>query len=178
MGVLESIAKLDLSDEEKEALRKEYREEVQPLRTNSKRNEVDAEIALLSDAGFETAPGALAFFRQVMLSDDGEPGLVLLSDDELNLSGDDATGTKKREGISTADTLRKFVSLLPRTQEGKLDLGAQVNLSDDHGKPEEGDPSDEDKRDERRNSLGRATGRAIKPVSRSRYGGVTAGGES
>lgn len=136
MGLLDTLDSLDLSDEVKDQLRREHTEEVTPLRTANRRSEVDQDVQTLLDIGFSEAPGAMAFYRRVQLSDDGQPGIVLLSDADMNLSGDDATGATTREGMSAAQVLRKFVELLPKNEEGKLAIAlSDQGLAGSAGKP-------------------------------------------
>ena len=130
MGILETIDGMDLSDEQKEKLRQEYSADVDPLKTENdslkakdRRQSVEDEVKALAAIGFSEAPGLLKYYRRALLSPDSEePGAVLLSDSEMHLSGDVATGATGREEISVAGALRKFVELLPRNNEGKLDL--------------------------------------------------------
>jgi hypothetical protein len=187
VGILETIDALSLSDEDKARMRREYAEEVDPLKSerdrlqaNDRRERVKVEIANLADAGLKEAPAALAFLRRVYLSPDAEePGVVLFADHELGLSGDEATGATKREEMSTKAAFEKFFSLLPKT-DGKLaiSLSEQGDITDDHGKPNKGDNDPEERTAEHKNSLGRAIGRDIgRPSRAKRYGGrVSSGG--
>lgn len=185
MGILETIDALELSDEQKEQLRREYSGEVDPLKTENdslkardRRSSVEDEVKTLGGMGFSEAPGLLKFYRRVLLSGDAEePGAVLLSDNEMNLSGDAATGATGREEISVAGALRKFVELLPRNNEGKLEL-SDINLTDDHGRPEDGgEPDKATKDDEARENLGAITGRPIKRTRKRYQRGIVSGGE-
>ena len=189
MGILETIEALNLSDEEKARMRREYAEEVDPLKTerdrlqtNDRRERVKVEIANLADSGLKEAPAALAFLRRLYLSPDAEePGVVLFADHELGLSGDEATGAHGREEMSTKAAFEKFFSLLPKDTDGKLKiaLSEQGDLTDDHGKPRTGDDvADADaKTAEHKSSLGRAIGRDIgRPSREKRYGGRQSSG--
>jgi hypothetical protein len=189
VGFLESIDAMNLSDDEKARLRREYSEEVDPiqsevgrLRTESRKGTVSAEIANLADAGFKEAPRALAFVRRVLLSPDAEePGVVLFADHELGLSGDDATGATSREEMSVAQAFRHFFSLLPTDTDGKLKvtLSGQIAETENHGKPKVGDNEADAEANtaEHKSSLGRSIGREIgRPSRAKRYGGM-AGGE-
>ena len=101
-----------------------------------------------------------------------------MSDSELHLSGDVATGATGREDISVAGALRKFVELLPRNNEGKLEL-SDMNLADDHGRPEEqGDKEgDGETSEDHRKNLEKITGRSLSRT-RKRYGaGIVSGGD-
>lgn len=182
MGILETIDAMDLSDEQKDKLRQEYTEAVDPLKTENdslkakdRRSSVEEEVKSLASMGLSEAPGLLKFYRRVLLSGDAEePGAVLLSDSEMHLSGDVATGATGREEISVAGALRKFVELLPRNNEGKLEL-SDMSLTDDHGRPDEGS-TDEDSTDEHRSNLAKITGRDLKRT-RKRYGATVPGGD-
>jgi hypothetical protein len=189
VGILETIDALNLSDEEKARMRREYAEEVDPLKSEnstlkaSDRSErVKVEIANLSDAGLKDAPAALAFLRRLYLSPDAEePGVVLFADHELGLSGNEATGATAREEMSTKAAFEKFFSLLPKDKDGKLKvtLSDQGDITDDHGKPRTGDDvADADaKTAEHKSSLGRAIGREIgRPSREKRYGGRQSSG--
>jgi hypothetical protein len=183
VGILETIDGMDLSDEQKDKLRQEYSADVDPLKTENdslkakdRRSSVEEEVKALGGIGLSAAPGLLKFYRRVLLSGDAEePGAVLLSDSEMHLSGDAATGATGREEISVAGALRKFVELLPRNNEGKLEL-SDMNLTDDHGRPDDkGDGEDEDSDDHKKN-LEEITGRSLKRT-RKRYGATVAGGD-
>ena len=187
MGILEEIDKLELSDEVKEKLRQEHQSEIDPLKSErdslaakDRRTDVDTEVKGLSELGFSEAPGLLKFYRRVLLSADAEePGAVLMSDTELHLSGDAATGATGREEISVAGALRKFVELLPRNNEGKLELSDMMLSTEDHGRPEEGNEEGKESSDEHRQNLEKITGRSLKRT-RKRYAGsgiVSGGGD-
>lgn len=191
MGYIEDIDAMELADEIKQQLITAHRAEVDPLKklneansARARKNTVEQEVVALSDAGFDEAPGLLAYYRRVLLSADAEePGAVLLSDTEMDLSGDQATGATGRESVSVAGALRKFVELMPRTEEGKL----KVNLSDmgdeegDHGRPADGDKEgSEQKTETSRSNLSKLTGKDLTRKARgNRYGvaSVTGGGE-
>lgn len=191
MGYIEDIEAMELADEVKQQLITAHRAEVDPLKkqneansARARKNTVEQEVVALSDAGFDEAPGLLAYYRRVLLSADAEePGAVLLSDTEMDLSGDQATGATGRESVSVAGALRKFVELMPKTEEGKL----KVNLSDmgdetgDHSRPEDGDKGgSEQKTETSRSNLSKLTGKDLTRKARGkRYGvaSVTGGGE-
>lgn len=187
MGLLEDIDALTLSDDEKNKLKRSYGIEVDPLKNElgilkggSRRDSTTKYIAELSDAGLKHAPRALAFVQRVLLSPDSEePGVVLLSDTELNLSGDDATGARTSEDMSVKQVLETFFELLPRDKDGKLamELSDQGDVTQDAGKPDNGDGTDQDaKSEEHRKSLSRRIGTEIGRPSRSkRYARSTAG---
>ena len=191
MGYEEDIQAMDLADDVKQQLIQAHRAEVDPLRdenrtlsAETKKEKVETEIEALKGMGFEDAPGLLVWVRRVYLSADAEePGAVLLADNELGLSGDNASGATGREEISVAGAIRKFVELMPK-EEGKLkiNLAAQITGEDDHGKPESGEEkSEEERATERRERASRLSGRPIDraAVRAKRYGvaSLTGGGE-
>jgi hypothetical protein len=186
VGYIEDIQAMDLSDEIKQTLITAHRAEVDPLReTNqslvaqSRRERVDSEVQQLAQMGFAETPGLLKFVRRVFLSDDEEPGAVLLSDSEMGLSGDMSTGNVGREEISVAGALRKFIELIPKSEQGKVLLSDQASILDDHGRPASGgdEETDEEKAARRKATSSRLAGKTVdRAVSRSkRYG--TGGGE-
>jgi hypothetical protein len=191
VGYIEDIEAMELSDEQKQQLVAAHRAEVDPLKkqneansARARKNTVEQEVVALSDAGFDEAPGLLAYFRRVLLSADAEePGAVLLSDTEMDLSGDQATGATGRESVSVAGALRKFVELLPKTEEGKfkVNLSDMANEADDHGRPDDGDGTEAQQKTEKsRSNLAKLTGKDLTRSSRGkRYGiaSVTGGGE-
>lgn len=184
MGILEEIDKLELSDDVKESLRQEHLKEVDPLKSErdslkakDRRSDVETEVKGLSDLGFAEAPGLLKYYRRVLLSADAEePGAVLMSDTELHLSGDVATGATGREEISVAGALRKFVELLPRNSEGKLNLSDMMLATEDHGRPEEGTEDGKETTDDHRKNLEKITGRNLTRTRKRYAGGIVSGG--
>jgi hypothetical protein len=185
VGFVEEIEKLELSDDAKQVLLREHGAELDPLKSErdtlkatSRRQDIDGEVEALKSIGFSEAPGLLKFYRRALMSPDSEePGAVLLSDTELGLSGEEATGATGREEMSVAGALRKFVELMPRNNEGKLQL-SDMSLTDDHGRPEDGGEGGTETSEEHRSNLAKITGREVKRT-RKRYGGhvVSGGGE-
>lgn len=181
MGLIDDLDSMELADDVKEKIRRAHETEIEEkdgevkqLRREQDRDEVEKEVKDLGNMGFAEAPGLLKFVRQVFLSDDKEAGTVLLSDADLSLSGDDAVGARQREEISTADTLRRFIELMPKKDEdGKL----RVALSDqgiaaegDDPPPSGDEPSTEEKSEASRKRTEKALGRSIPQRSRKRYG--------
>jgi hypothetical protein len=184
VGFLDTIETLELSDEVKEQLRREHSGELDPLKTErdglrarSRKSAVEEEVKALGSVGFSQAPGLLKFYRRVLLSPDAEePGAVLLSDTELELSGEQATGATGREEMSVAGVLRKFVELLPRNNEGRLELSDMALETEDHSRPADGGTEEGETTDDHRKNLEKVTGRQIKRT-RKRYGaGIVSGG--
>ena len=184
MGILEEIDKLDLSDDVKDKLRQEHASELDPLKSErdslaakDRRSDVDTEVKGLSDLGLSGSPGLLKFYRRVLLSADAEePGAVLMSDTELHLSGDVATGATGREEISVAGALRKFVELLPRNNEGKLELSDMMLATEDAARPEDGGEEGKESSDDHRKNLEKITGRSLTRTRKRYAGGIVSGG--
>lgn len=176
MGYIEEIDQMDLSDEVKSDLKAKYLADTRPQRVAGYRSEADEFVQLLSDAGLEKAPGFLKRIRRIMMSEDAhEPAAILMSDAELGLTGDEATGATGREEVTLAQEIKALFSLLPGFQEKKLkiDLGAMA-LADEAGvKPDDGgDPTPDEKTKEARTNLRRVTGQAgdgAPVMTRKRY---------
>lgn len=177
MGLIDTLDSLDLSDEVKEQIRREHEAEVTPLSTQladerrkSNTDKIEAEITALSDAGLKEAPGALKFLRRVFLSDDAEPGLVLLSDTDLGLADDKGTGARSKEDISVAGALRELITLLPK-KDSKFMFSDQALAENSGDKPDSGEePDEKEKTEGARQRLGKITGHT-EPRTRKRYGG-------
>lgn len=173
MGYIEDVNAMALDDDVKATLIAKHQEEIDPLRKDNqdarreaRRVTVEAEVAELSDMGFKEIPGVLAYYRRVQLSDDEEPGAVLLTDAELNLSGDEASGARTREDVSVAGALKHFVGLIKTATDadGKLSgLFSDQSVAAEGGdKPANGDASDQATKDkEATERLGKVTGRTV-----------------
>lgn len=125
-----NLADLDLSNDEDRAKleaaladNERLEAENEELKASDKEVRIDSELDDLKvKLGLEEQPGLLKFIRRVKLSDDGEPAAVLLADDE----------NKKEESITASDVIDKFIALLPKNQEGKLQL-SEAHLMDEAG---------------------------------------------
>jgi hypothetical protein len=122
---------LNLSDEQRAALEQqidgvnlsdEERDELATRRADDRQRKVDDKIKELSDMGLSENPGVLKYLRRIYASDDGQPSVVLLADED--------GATKQEATISQA--FDGFLSLL-RNQEG-----TRIELSSQHSKSEEG----------------------------------------
>lgn len=178
MGIIEDIEAMDLADEVKQPLLESARAELRERRRVERRTAVEDEIKSLTaqfsdkDGNIDSrAVGLLKFTRRVFLSDDEEPGLVLLSDDDLNLSDEERSGARQKEEITTAGALRKFIELLPRNDQGRLSLSDLVPEGNDDDRPEDGNPADASEKSRKAGeNLGKITGRTV-TRTRSRYSG-------
>lgn len=124
-----NLADLDLSDEARAAVEAALAakdDEAKTLRRSVRETEVESKIEGL---GLSDQPGLAKFLRTLYLEDDGQTAAV------LNLSDDESAAPQPFTATQVAD---KFISLLPKTAEGRL------NLSDQHLAVEEGDKPAED----------------------------------
>lgn len=178
MGLLEEIDKLELSDEQKAKLKAEHQteigskdDELSTLRRRNRKSEVEAEVTQLSELGFSEAPGLLKYVRRILLSDDQQPGAVLLSDADLELTGDEATGARSEEEVSVAGAIREFIKLMPRTQEGTIKLSDLV-ADDNHGGSGNEEENGSKDRDERRERVEAGLGRKVERSGKRSQGTV------
>lgn len=180
MGLLDKLDELELSDDQKELIRQEheadiapYQEQAQLASARARRQAVENEIKELGTLGFSDQPGLLAFVRRVYLSDDEQPGLVLMSDQDLELDGETATGARTREEVTAAGVLRKFIEMAKRADDGKLALSDQILASENVEDPpeEEEGGDDENKYKESRKRAAKMLGRPITRKSRNGSGG-------
>ena len=105
--------RLELSDDARAAFQNVLDENA-TLRATTRESEADRRIGELEEMGLKDRPGALKFYRQVMLSDDGGPAAVLLSDD----------GSEK-ERLTALEILDRFLDSIK-------DADNKVILSDQH----------------------------------------------
>jgi hypothetical protein len=75
----EEMDALNLSEEQRAAFKTILDENV-TLSAKTRTSEADKRVAELEELGLKDRPGFLKLYRQVMLSDDGGPAVVLLSD--------------------------------------------------------------------------------------------------
>lgn len=127
------IAALDgveLSDEARQAIQSVLDENAS-LRARTREQEADARVEELKGLGLSERPGFLKFYRSIMLSDDGGPAVVLLSDN----------GTEK-ERLTALDVLDRAVEALK--VEDKIVLSDQA-LASGNDNPPPANADDENK---------------------------------
>ena len=126
-----------------EALADDNRE----LRLSTNESKVEAQIKEWNDAGLGVLPGFLKTARQIMLSDDGHVAALLLSDD----------GKEEKEKVTATDIVTRLIDSLPKTEEGKIELSAQLDLGNgEHERPAEDNVVPfEDRLKEARQALGK-----------------------
>jgi hypothetical protein len=175
VGLIEELDKLNLSDEEKAKLKSEYKNEFDPLKTEldthkakSKKDSVEEKI---DNWGLSEFPGVAKKVRRYLLAPDAEePGALLLSDAEMGLTGDKATGATTREEVSLASAITDIFDSMPRNQEGKLNLSDQALGVEDHGHPGNGEAeSAEEKAESAKKRISKVTGKSVTRTGK-RYG--------
>lgn len=121
----EELEQLNLSDmpEGQRAAFQKILDENSTLAATTRTSEADKRVTELEGLGFKGYPGALKLYRQVMLSDDGGPAVVLLSDDG-----------KKKSTKTALEILDGFIEAI-KGAEGKVTLSDQADLVPDDEKP-------------------------------------------
>lgn len=114
---LNSLNLSDLDDEVRAAV-EALQERNRKLERETREARVEERVKEMGDElGLSAAPGFLKEVRRVMLSDDGNVAALLLSDD----------GKEETKATAT-DIVERLVNALPKTEEGKIQLSAQVDL--------------------------------------------------
>jgi len=117
-----SLDGVELSDEQRAAIQSVLDENAR-LSTENREGKVEKRITELSDLGLKERPGALKLYRQVFLSDDGGPAIVLLSDDG-----------KEKERLTALEILDRFIEAV-KGSDGKVVLSDQALVSGNDVKP-------------------------------------------
>lgn len=120
------LDRVDLSaiPEDQRNLFKKLIDEHVALSAKAREAEVDKRIAELEDLGLKDRPGALKLYRQIALSDDQGPAVVLLSDN----------GTQKEETLTACEILDRFIDAC-KGPDGKVTLSDQAIVSGNDHKP-------------------------------------------
>lgn len=121
----EELAGLELSDDARQAV-SALLDENATLRGKNRVKDADARIEELKAMGFSEAPGFLKFYRQIYLSDDGEPAAVLFSDDDCKI---------KEAELSALAILDRAIDALPKEDDKILFSGQALVTADDTPPP-------------------------------------------
>ena len=135
----EELERLELSDETKAALSAILNENAD-LKARTREQDVDRRIDELKELGLNERPSALKLYREVMLSDDSGPAVVVLSDDG-----------KEKEKLSATEILDRFIEAIKGSDE-KVSLSDQALVTGDDDKPP-ADASKEKPLDERLSAM-------------------------
>jgi hypothetical protein len=92
------------------------------LRKRNRESEADERVDELKKLGLEERPGALKFYREVFLADDGGPAIVLLSD------------SAQKERLTALEVLDRFIEGV-KGSDGKVVLSDQALASENDQKP-------------------------------------------
>ena len=128
----EELERLDLSDEQRAAFQSVLDENAQ-FAAKSREAEVAQRISELEDLGLKEFPGALKLYRDVALSDDGGPAIVLLADNG-----------QEKQRKTAKELLDDFLAAL-KGADGKVHLSDQALVSGNDDPP----PADTDTDDKR-----------------------------
>lgn len=118
----EELERLELSDETRAALSDILNENAE-LKARTRKSEVDARIDELKELGLNERPSALKLYREVMLSDDSGPAVVLLSEDG-----------KEKEKLTATSILDRFIEAI-KGSDDKVVLSDQALVTGDDDKP-------------------------------------------
>lgn len=118
----EELERLELSDETRAALSDILNENAE-LKARTRKSEVDARIDELKELGLNERPSALKLYREVMLSDDSGPAVVLLSEDG-----------KEKEKLTATSILDRFIEAI-KGSDDKVVLSDQALVTGDDTKP-------------------------------------------
>ncbi len=119
---LEALNLSDMPESQRAAIQK-LLEDNSTLAASSREGEANKRITELEELGLKNYPGALKLYRTVMLSDDGGPAVVVLSDDG-----------KTKEPKTALSILDDFIEAI-KGAEGKVHLSDQAALVPDDPKP-------------------------------------------
>lgn len=140
----EELDRLDLSDEQRAAFQSILEENAQ-LSAKTREADADARISELEEMGLKERPGFLKLYREVMLSDDGGPAVVVFSD-----------GSEEKEKLTAVEILDRALDAL-KDDEGKVALSDQALVSG-NDTPPPADASEELALDDRVSEVKKALG--------------------
>lgn len=120
----EELAALDLSDDARAAIQTVLDENAR-LSAATREAEANRRVDELKELGLAERPGALVFYRDVYLSDDGGPAVVL----------SDSNGAEKSR-LSALEILDRFIEAI-KGADSKVNLSDQALVSGNDVKPPE-----------------------------------------
>jgi hypothetical protein len=140
----EELDRLDLSDEQRAAFQS-ILDENAVLSASAREADAEKRISELEEMGLKERPGFLKLYREVMLSDDGGPAVVVLSDD-----------SEEKVKLTAIEILDRALDAL-KTDEGQVALSDQALVSGNDNPPP-ADASEELALDERVSEVKKALG--------------------
>lgn len=133
--LMDALQGIELSDEQREAIRQEEAETERLRKTEEKRALTDREsqtkafLESLKDTPLDT-PGTKKYIQSVMLSDDGGPAVEYV---ELSETGQ----RTEPKPMTATEIVKGLIDTLPKDDKGKLTLSAQAaRLPGDEKPPE------------------------------------------
>lgn len=138
MGV-KRLEGLELSDEARGVF-ESLMAENESLLTEKRKGRIDEKIESLKELGLDKHPGFLKEVRDIYLSDDGGPAMV------LNLSDDKGNSTGEVEQTAS-DIVDRLIAALPRDKDQKILLSDQHHFDEGTHLPpaEDNEPSHDEK---------------------------------
>ena len=121
---LEALNLADMPEAQRVAFQKLI-DENSGLAASSKTAQADKRVTELEKLGLKDKPGALKLYRDVMLSDDGGPAVVVLSDDG-----------REKKSLTALNILDQFIEAI-KGADSKVHLSDQATLVPDDTKPPE-----------------------------------------
>lgn len=134
-GVEDMDAKeLQIKLSEEKAAREAAEKRAREAERKARVSDIEARVLELGESGLDKYPGTLKEIRKIMLSDDGQPAVLLLSEE---------TG-KEGENITATDIVERVIASLPHTEDGKLNLSEQALVEGDRDKPKTEEEEEEE----------------------------------
>ena len=120
-----NLSGIELSElpEDARARVQQFLNENADLRAENREEKANKRIEELKELGLAERPGALTFYRQLYLSDDGGPAVVLLSQD-----------SKNKERLTALEVIDRFIEAI-KGSDDKVVLSDQALVSGNDNKP-------------------------------------------
>lgn len=136
--LIRDMSEVDFSNEEDAKLYAvELADQNAELSRSTTVADLEKRIDELKEIGFGEMPGFLAQYRDIVLSDDQEPAMVLFSHD-------DHGNQTKRESVTGRQLADKLIDSIPTDKDGKILFSGQALNTGTHEKPDETETEDED----------------------------------
>lgn len=136
--LIRDMSEVDFSNEEDAKLYAvELADQNAELSRSTTVADLEKRIEELKEIGFGEMPGFLAQYRDIVLSDDQEPAMVLFSHD-------DNGNQTKRESVTGRQLADKLIDSIPTDKDGKILFSGQALNTGNHEKPADTETEDED----------------------------------
>lgn len=124
---------------------RQIEEENRALRSDARRQTVERRVEEIGAMGLSEHPGLLKEIRNIMLSDDGQPALMLSED-----------GSGKAESLTASDIVERIIAAMPK-KDDRIALSEQAFNAEPgshDGRPGDGDKTVDERTAEAFNALG------------------------